>query len=34
MLATVSSVDLTRYVGKWYAIARYPNWLRRMVSAM
>lgn len=24
-LKTVSSVDLNRYVGKWYEIARYPN---------
>lgn len=23
--ATVASVDLTRYAGKWYEIARYPN---------
>ena len=24
-LATVNFVDLNRYVGKWYEIARYPN---------
>ena len=24
-LATVRSVDLNRYAGKWYEIARYPN---------
>jgi apolipoprotein D and lipocalin family protein len=24
-LQTVTSVDLSRYVGKWYEIARYPN---------
>lgn len=24
-LPTVSNVDLTRYVGKWYEVARYPN---------
>jgi len=24
-LQTVSSVDLDRYVGKWYEISRYPN---------
>jgi len=24
-LETVSSVDLSRYTGKWYEIARYPN---------
>lgn len=27
--ATVDSVDLTRYVGKWYEIARYPQWFER-----
>ena len=26
---TVSSVDLTRYAGLWYEIARYPNWFER-----
>ncbi len=25
MLQTVSSVDLNRYAGKWFEIARYPN---------
>jgi apolipoprotein D and lipocalin family protein len=24
-LSTVASVDLNRYLGKWYEIARYPN---------
>ena len=24
-LSTVSSVDLHRYIGRWYEIARYPN---------
>lgn len=28
-LETVSSVDLPRYSGKWYEIARYPNWFQR-----
>jgi apolipoprotein D and lipocalin family protein len=28
-LNTVSHVDLTRYVGKWYEIARYPNWFEK-----
>lgn len=28
-LATVSEVDLTRYAGQWYEIARYPNWFER-----
>ena len=25
-LQTVSFVDLDRYLGQWYEIARYPNW--------
>jgi len=25
-IETVERVDLTRYVGKWYEIARFPNW--------
>lgn len=28
-LATVASVDLDRYTGKWHEIARYPNWFER-----
>lgn len=28
-LRTVSSVDLKRYVGRWYEIARYPNRFQR-----
>lgn len=28
-LATVSEVELTRYAGTWYEIARYPNWFER-----
>ncbi len=28
-LPTVSSVDLTRYAGTWYEIARLPIWLQR-----
>ena len=28
-LTTVSSVDLKKYVGKWYEIARYPNRFER-----
>lgn len=28
-LAVVDSVDLNRYVGKWYEIARYPNSFER-----
>ncbi len=37
-LETVPSVDLNRYVGKWYEIARYPNRFQKKcigdVSAM
>lgn len=28
-LPTVASVDLTRYVGTWYEIARLPMWFQR-----
>lgn len=28
-LATVDSVDLQQYAGKWYEIARYDNWFQR-----
>jgi apolipoprotein D and lipocalin family protein len=28
-LATVGDVDLARYTGKWYEIARYPNFFER-----
>jgi len=28
-LATVSSVDLNRYAGRWYEIAKYPNFFQR-----
>lgn len=28
-LATVSSVDLQRYSGRWYEIAKYPNWFQK-----
>ncbi len=28
-LATVASVDLRRYAGQWYEVARYPNWFQR-----
>lgn len=26
---TVPNVDLKRYAGKWYEIARFPNWFQR-----
>tara|TARA_B100000315_G_scaffold14683_1_gene13394 strand:- start:271 stop:537 length:267 start_codon:yes stop_codon:yes gene_type:complete len=28
MLEVVSYVDINRYLGKWYEIARYPNWFQ------
>ena len=28
-LATVSSVNLSRYAGRWYEIGKYPNWFQR-----
>jgi len=28
-LETVAGVDLNRYVGRWYEIAKYPNWFER-----
>ncbi|MDH4153744.1 MAG: lipocalin family protein [Nitrospira sp.] len=28
-LSTVASVDLTRYTGRWYEIARLPMWFQR-----
>ena len=28
-LPVVSNVDLNRYVGKWYEIARYPAWFQK-----
>jgi apolipoprotein D and lipocalin family protein len=31
-LQTVPSVDLARYSGTWYEIARYPNWFQRKCS--
>lgn len=28
-LQTVTSIDLQRYLGNWYEIAKYPNWFQR-----
>ncbi len=28
-LQTVQQVDLKRYLGQWYEIARYPNWFQK-----
>lgn len=30
---TVASVDIDRYAGRWYEIARYPNWFQRHCGA-
>jgi len=30
---TVSSVDLQRYMGKWYEIASYPQWFQKDCTA-
>jgi apolipoprotein D and lipocalin family protein len=32
-LATVPSVDLSRYTGRWYEIAKYPNFFERNCAA-
>jgi apolipoprotein D and lipocalin family protein len=32
-LATVPKVDLDRYVGRWYELARTPNWFQRNCAA-
>lgn len=28
-LSVVSTVDLNRYLGEWYEIARYPAWFQK-----
>ena len=28
-LTTVASVNVPRYMGTWYEIAKYPNWFQR-----
>ena len=28
-LSTIDSLDLPRYMGTWYEIARYPNWFQK-----
>ena len=28
-LETVAKVDMSRYLGRWYEIAKYPNWFER-----
>jgi apolipoprotein D and lipocalin family protein len=32
-LTTVGTVDLQRYAGQWYEIAKYPNWFQRQCLA-
>ena len=32
-LATVPSVDLKRYEGRWFEIAKYPNWFQRACAS-
>lgn len=32
-LATVAEVDPSRYAGRWYEIAKLPNWIQRKCSA-
>ncbi len=29
-LTTISSLDVPRYMGTWFEIAKYPNWFQRM----
>ncbi len=28
-LSTIDTLDVPRYMGKWYEIARYPNWFQK-----
>ncbi|MBP6096616.1 MAG: lipocalin family protein [Methyloversatilis sp.] len=28
-LATIATLDVSRYLGTWYEIARFPNWFQR-----
>jgi apolipoprotein D and lipocalin family protein len=32
-LATVASLDIPRYMGTWFEIAKYPNWFQRKCIA-
>lgn len=34
MLNTVDKVDLNRYLGKWYEIAKYPNWFEKNLAGV
>ena len=33
-LQVVSQVDINRYLGRWYEIARYPNWFQENCHAV
>jgi len=33
-LEVVSDVDINRYLGRWYEIARYPNWFQENCYAV
>jgi apolipoprotein D and lipocalin family protein len=32
-LATIASLDVPRYMGSWFEIAKYPNWFQRKCVA-
>ncbi|NBS96676.1 MAG: lipocalin, partial [Betaproteobacteria bacterium] len=32
-LETVVSLDLPRYLGRWYEIAKFPNWFQKKCVA-
>ena len=32
-LATITSLDVPRYMGTWYEIAKYPNWFQKKCVA-
>jgi apolipoprotein D and lipocalin family protein len=32
-LGTVASVDVPRYIGTWYEIAKYPNWFQKKCAS-
>ena len=32
-LTTVASVDVPRYMGTWYEIAKYPNWFQKKCAS-
>jgi len=32
-LQTINALDVPRYVGRWYEIAKYPNWFQKKCSS-